>query len=49
MSDSPNRKLAELFADWMFNAILCAGGERSTAHKCAAAWWEAIEQGEFGL
>lgn len=45
---STNRKLAEQFAQFLFDAILTAGGERSTAHQCAAVWWRAIESGEFG-
>lgn len=43
-----NRKLAELFASQMVDLILTAGGERSTAYRCAAVWWEAVERGDFG-
>ena len=42
------RKLAEQFAEFMFNAIVTAGGNRSTAYHCVAVWWEAIERGDFG-
>lgn len=44
-----NRNIAELFAVFLFDAIIAAGGNRSTAHKCAAVWWEATENGDFDL
>lgn len=43
-----NRKLAELFAQFIFDSIVAAGGKLSTAHRCMGVWWEAIENGEFG-
>ena len=42
------RKIAEQFAQFIFDSILNAGGQHSTAHYCAAAWWTAIERGDFG-
>jgi len=44
-----NRKIAEFFSEEMFDLIILSGGLRSTAYKCMATWWEAIERGEFGL
>jgi len=43
-----NRKLAEQFGEWMFNAIVAAGGSKATAYHCLAEWWVAIERGDFG-
>ncbi len=36
-------EFAAAFADFFFRAVLAAGGSRSTAHKCLALWWEAVE------
>ena len=43
-----NRKLAELFELVIFDLVVTAGGERSTAHYCVAEWAKAIERGDFG-
>jgi hypothetical protein len=43
-----NRKVAEVFAGVIHDLIIAMGGQRSTALYCAAVWWKAIEDGEFG-
>jgi hypothetical protein len=43
-----NRQTAEAFAKCIYDLLVAAGAERSTAHYCAAEWWKAIERGDFG-
>jgi hypothetical protein len=37
-------EFAHAFADFFYRAVLAAGGSRSTAHKCLAEWWRAVEE-----
>jgi len=37
-------EFAQAFADFFYSAVILAGGSRSTAHRCLAVWWQAVEE-----
>jgi hypothetical protein len=46
VSTDPQEQFAEAFAEFFYCAVIAAGGSRSTAHRCLAEWWAAVERAE---